>query len=269
MIDPIRMHTRTKTLSDFDNDNDFSDFAENIGYRFNESFSDGWDSLTGTIKNLYSKTTDKLDDEISLPVAQKYVNDALQKFVTDNVKAILELRVELHDDWFRLFCTVNAAGIYAEVASNFSLVHVQLDRNVQRFVFGQQTYTDILNLRCESFIKRQGVKLAVWFYHSVLKKDPLGFILSYINIARPKEDIIYLDIHRWLKNNQKIMSTLHKVQINYGGVEEEQLVLKAQVNYRDLLGGNSGEDIIGDDDEPELMQGPIKPIENATEPSQE
>ena len=256
-------------MSDFDNYNDFSDFAENIGYRFNESFGNGWDSLTSTIKNLYNKTTDKLDDEISLPVAQKYVNDALQKFVTDNVKAILELRVELHDDWFRLFCTVNAAGIYVEVASNFSLVHVQLDRNVQRFVFGQQTYTDVLNLRCESFIKRQGVKLAIWFYHSVLKKDPLGFILSYINIARAKEDIIYLDIHRWLKNNQKIMSTLHKVQINYGGVEEEQLVLKAQVNYRDLLGANSGEDIISDDDEPELMQGPIKPLEDATEPSQE
>lgn len=248
---------------------DLSDFAEHLGYRFNESFSDGWESLTDTIKSLYHKTTDKLDDEIALPVAQTYVNDALQKFVTDNVGAILELRVELHDGWFRLFCTVKAAGIYAEVASNFSLVHVQLDRNVQRFVFGQQTYTDILNLRCESFAKRQGIKLAIWFYHKVLKKDPLGVILSYINIARAKDEIIYLDIHRWLKKNQKIMSTLHKVQVNYGVLEEEQMVLKTQINYRDLLGASGGEDIISDADEPELMAGPINPVEDATDPAKE
>lgn len=256
-------------LDNFDGFHDFDGFAENIGYRFDESFSDGWGSLSQAIKKLYNKTTDKLDDEIALPVAQQYVNDALQKFVTDNVKSILELRVELHDDWFRLFCTVNAAGIYAEVASNFRLVHAQLDRNVQRFVFGQQTYTDVLNLRCESFVKRQGIKLAIWFYHSVLKKDPLGFILTYINIARAKDNIIYLDIHRWLKNNQKIMSALHKVQVNYGEVEEEQLILKTQINYRDLLGGSSGEDIISDKDEPELMQGPINPLGDATDPSRE
>lgn len=263
------------SLSDFDDIHtkeefsDFDEFADNIGHRFTESFSEGWDSLTNAIKNLYGKTTDKLEDEIPLPVAQKYVNDALQKFVTDNVGAILELRVELHDAWFRLFCTINVAGIYIEVASNFKLVHAQLDRNVQRFVFGQLTYTDILSFRCESFIKRQGIKLAVWFYHKVLKKDPLGVILTYINIARAKEDIIYLDIHRWLKNNQKIMSALHKVQVNYGEVEEEQLILKAQINYRDLLGGTSGENIIDDSDEPELMKGPINPIDDATEPSAE
>ena len=261
-------------MSNFDNmdnmnDSDsFDEFFENIGYRFDESFSDGWERLTQAIKNIYNKTTDKLEDEISLPVAQTYVNDALQKFVTDNVKAILELRVEIHDDWFRLYCTVDAAGIYAEVASNFSLVHVQLDRNVQRLVFGQQTYTDVLNLRCESFIKRQGIKLFIWFYHSVLKKDPLGFILSYINIARAKEEIIYLDINRWLKKNKKIISTLHKVQVNYCELEEEQLVLKTQINYRDLLASSANEDIISDKDEPQLMQGPINPIADATEPSQ-
>lgn len=248
---------------------DFEDFFDNLDYRFSESFNEGWDSLTHTLKKLYNKTTDKLDDEIRLPVAQKYVNDALQKFVTDNVKAILELRVELHEQWFRLYCTINVAGIYVEVASNFRLVHAQLDRNVQRFVFGQLTYTDVLNLRCESFFKRQGIKLAIWFYHSVLKKDPLGVILTYINIARAKEDIIYLDIHRWLKNNQKIMSTLHKVQVNYGEVEEEQLILKTQINYRDLLATSSNENIINDDDEPELMKGPINPLGDATEPSQE
>lgn len=260
-------------MSNQDHINSFDDFFDSVGYRFEESFSDGWDSITQTLKSVYDKTTDKLGSELSLPVAQTYVNDALQKFVTDNVGAILELRVDLHDEWFRLYCTLDVAGIYVEVASNFRLVHVQLDRNVQRFVFGQQTYTDVLNLRCESFIKRQGIKLAIWFYHTVLKKDPLGFILTYINIARAKEDIIYLDINRWLKKNKKIMSTLQKVQVNYGEVEEEQLILKAQINYRDLIGSHSSEDIISEkdknDDEPEMMKDPINPIADATDPSQE
>ncbi|AAZ18458.1 hypothetical protein Psyc_0598 [Psychrobacter arcticus 273-4] len=258
---------RIISLSNFDNmdninDSDnFDDFFENLGYRFDESFSDGWDRLTQSIKDLYNRTTDKLEDELALPLTQTYVNDALKTYVTDNVKAILELRVEIHEDWFRLYCTVDAGGIYAEVASNFRLVHAQLDRNVQRFVFGQLTYTDILNLRCESFLKRQGIKLFIWFYHRILKKDPLGFILSYINIARTKNEIIYIDINRWLKSNKKIISTLHKAQINYGELEEEQLILKAQINYRDLLSSNSNEDIISEKDEPVQVQGPVHPLD--------
>lgn len=258
-------------MSDFDNvsnSDNFDEFFDGLGYRFEESFSGGWVRLSESIRQMYDKTTDKFEDELVLPVTQDYVNDALQKFVTDNVKAILELRVEMHDDWFRLYSTINTAGIYVEVASNFRLVHVQLDRNVQRLVFGQQTYTDILNLRCESYLKRQGVKFFIWFYHSILKKDPLGFLLSYIKIARAKDEVIYIDINRWLKNNKKIISTLHKVQVNYGELEEEQMILKTQVNYRDLLSAASNEDIISEDDQPESIKDPTDPINETAEAHQ-
>lgn len=243
----------------------YSDYDESLKF----SISDMWSSFTGKVKAVYGKAANSVDDEFSLPVSQDQVNAALKKFVTDNVSQILELRVELHDDWFRLFCTIDVAGVYAEIASNFGLVHVQIDRDVQRFVFAQQTNTDVIKLNCESFLKRTGIKFVIWFYHSVLKKDPLGFILSKINIARPKDNIIYLDINRWLKRNKKIISTLHKVQVNYGLVEEEQLVLKTKVNVRDLLSNNSSEDIITPDDEPELLKGPTNPISDAISPSQE
>lgn len=233
------------------------------------SVSDIWSFFTGKVKSVYGKAADSMDDEFSLSVSEEQVNDALKKFVTDNVKAILELRVELHDDWFRLFCTIDIKGIYAEVASNFGLVHVQIDRDVQRFVFAQQTNTDVIKLHCESFLKRAAIKFVIWFYHSVLKKDPLGFILSKINIAQPKDNIIYLDINRWLKRNKKIISTLHKVQVNYGVVEEQQLLLKTKVNVRDLLVSSEGEEIITPDDEPQLLKGPTNPIGDAIEPSQE
>ena len=98
-------------------------------------------------------------------------------------------------------------------------------------------------------------------YHRILKKDPLGFILSYIDIARAKNEIIYIDINRWLKSNKKIIGMLHKAQINYGELEEEQLILKAQINYRDLLSSNSNEDIISEKDEPVQVQGPVHPLD--------
>ncbi len=255
------MSSSDNRSDDINHSDHFDDFFENLGDHLEASFSDGWERLIKSIKEIYHKSTDKLEDELSLPLAQYYVNDALKKYVTDNVKAILELRVEIYEGWFRLYCTIDAGGIYAEVASNFRLVHAQLDRNVQRFVFGQMTYTDVLNLRCESFLKRQGIKLFIWYYHRILKKDPLGFILSYIDVARAKNEIIYIDINRWLKKNKKIISTLHKVQVNYGELEEEQLILKAQINYRDLLSSNSNEDIISDKDEPVQVQGPILPTD--------
>ena len=246
-------------------DKSYEDFDE--GMKF--TISDFWSFVTDKVKSAYGKAANSIDDEFSLPVSQEQVNGALKKFVTDNVKAILELRVELHDDWFRLFCTIDIKGIYVEVASNFELVHVQIDRDVQRFVFGQLTNTDVLKLRCDSVFKRYGIKLVIWFYHSVLKKDPLGMILHKINIVKPKDNVLYLDINRWLRKNKKIISTLHKVQFNYVLTEEEQLILKTKVNVRDLLVNSNIEDIITPKDDPELLKGPLNPISDAIEPSQE
>ena len=255
-------------------DEDVADYAKDSAYLEYEQgmkfgVSDAFWYLIGKVKTVYQKASNKVDDEFSLPVSQNQLNAALEKFVTKNVKQILEIRMELHDDWFRLFCTIEASGIYAEVASNFHLVQAQLDGDVQRFVFAQQTNTDLLNLRCDSFLKRTGIKLVLWFYHSILHKDPLGFILSYINIVKTKDNVLYLDINRWLKKNKKIMSTLQKVQINYGLTEEEQLTLKTQVNVRDIFINNGKEDIVTPDDEPELMKGEIHPIADAIDPSKE
>lgn len=54
------MTTRIMSLTDSSNFDDFYDFADAIGERFNQSFNEGWDSLTSTIKKLYDKTSDKL-----------------------------------------------------------------------------------------------------------------------------------------------------------------------------------------------------------------
>lgn len=228
----------------------FDDFSELFQTLATQSGTLLWQTLTERGYQTYEKIEESLDNEFQIPLSEAQVNEMLYKFVVKNVKAILDLHLDIHDGWFRLYATVNVAGIYAEVACNFSLIHVQLDRDVQRFVFGQLTNTDILALYCKSYPKKLGINSVIWAFHKVLKKDPLGLIMDYINIARPKDNVLYLDIGRWLKKNEKIMGYLHKVQVNHGFLAEEQLILKANINLADVINISGDRQLITDDDNP-------------------
>lgn len=198
----------------------------------------------------YEKLEDAAEQEFLIPATERQINEALQKFVVKNVNAIMDLSLELHDGWLRLYATVNIKGIFAKLAVNLSLVHVQLDRHRQRFVFSQLSDTDVIALYTDSYLKTKGVDIALWWFHKVIKEDPLGLILGKINLTRQKEDILYLDIGRWLKKNKKIMDTLRKVQVNHGFLAEQQLVLKANANIADALNIGTGKQVITDADNP-------------------
>lgn len=198
----------------------------------------------------YEKLEDAAEQEFLIPATERQINEALQKFVVKNVNAIMDLSLELHDGWLRLYATVNIKGIFAKLAVNLSLVHVQLDRHRQRFVFSQLSDTDVIALYTDSYLKTKGLDIALWWFHKVIKKDPLGLILGKINLTRQKEDILYLDIGRWLKKNKKIMDTLRKVQVNHGFLAEQQLVLKANANIADALNIGTGKQVITDADNP-------------------
>ncbi len=206
--------------------------------------------LQQTLNSVGSPLFDKMDDEILLTVSEKQVNEALYKFVTRNVKAILEMKAEIYDDYFRLFCTANIKGIHIQVAANFKLVHIQLDRYHQRLVFAQQGNTDVLELYATSYLKRIAINNAIKLYRKITGDDPLGMILKRIKLARVKDNVFYVDIGRWLRKNEKIMTNLYKFQVNYGIVKPEQLILKSQINFRDLLANNASGDLITDNDNP-------------------
>ena len=104
----------------------------------------GWQQAFGNIKHAYVKAADSLVDEIWVTLSQQQVNDALYKFVTKNVKMLHNLKLDIHEGWLRLSCTVDMMGIFATVASNFELVHLQLDRHTQRLVLRQISDTDII-----------------------------------------------------------------------------------------------------------------------------
>lgn len=206
--------------------------------------------LVHKTQHWYEKFEDFTAQEILAPVTERQINDALQQFVVKNVNAIMDLYLEVHDGWLRLYATVNYKGIFAKLAVNLTLVHIQLDRYRQRLVFGQISDTQVLSLYSDSYAKTKAIQTALWAFPKVLKQDPLGMILGKLNLVRQKEDILYLDIGRWLKKNKKIMSTLYKVQVNHGFLAEKQLVLKASVNLGDIINLGTGEQLITEADNP-------------------
>lgn len=217
-----------------------------------------WQYFTKQFQDTYEKLADTLDTEFQVPVSEADINKMLYQFVVKNVSSILDLHLNIYDGWFRLYATINIYGIFTEVASNFKLVHVQLDRNRQRLVFQQLTQTDVLSLNCQFYPKKSAVKSSIWLYRKLLQKDPLGFLLDLATVAKAKEDIIYLDMNRWLKKNQNIMQTLHKVQVNYGLLAEEQLILKANINIADVLNFGQNNALITEADNPEAKNDPVE-----------
>lgn len=220
-------------------------------------------------QQLYEKLEDASEQEILAPVSEKQVNWALNKFVTQNVNAILDLHLDLHDNWLCLYATIHFKGIFAKLSVNLRLVHVQLDRHRQRFVFGQISNTRVETLHTNNYLKTKAIRLVVWVFHKLLKKDPLGLILGKINLTRQKEDILYLDIGRWLGKNKKIMSMLKKVQVNHGFLAEQQLVFKANGNISELIAVGGKTQLISEDDNPERVNNTRKSSENANQATQQ
>lgn len=220
----------------------------------------GWQQAFGNIKHGYVKAADSLVDEIWVTLTQQQVNDALYKFVTKNVKMLHNLKLDIHEGWLRLSCTVDIMGIFATVASNFELVHLQLDRHTQRLVLRQISNTDIIELHTKQWYKAPAARMAVGAYRLFLRKDPLPFILSSIKIkgipfTEHKGDVIYLEIGRWLKNSEMIMTNLKKAQVNDGELGAQQLLLKIQPNFGEILSlGDPNADIISEKDNPDKHQ---------------
>lgn len=216
-----------------------------------------WQQTLSSIKQSYATATSNLIDEIPIPIMQSLINDALYTYVVKNVGMVHDLKLDIHEGWLRLSTTVNFEGIFASVASNFELVHLQLDRHTQRLVLRQISDTDILELHSKSWWQAPIARFAVNAYRTLCRKDPLPFILNKIKIkgipfTEHKGDVIYLEIGRWLKNSEQIMSIIKKVQINQGYLAKEQLILQAEPNFGEILSlGDPNSPIITEKDNPE------------------
>ncbi len=65
-------------------------------------------------------------------------------------------------------------------------------------VFEQISDTQVIEAKYPNVLYKMGVRMALWFYQKVLNQDPLGMILEKLNVIKVKDDLLYLDLNRWL-----------------------------------------------------------------------
>jgi hypothetical protein len=188
------------------------------------------------VREVYHKAEDLLEDEMKLPLSQNLLNSTMKRYVTDKVEAIDDLHANIYDGWLRLFATIHYKGIQANLSTDLLLTHMQLDKDVQRLVFEQRGGTDVINITFDKPWKKIGFNLALWFCRSVIHRDPLGIILSKLNVITVKHDLLYLDLGKYLADNEKVINALRRVQVNHATLEPEQFVLKANLNLKAIFG---------------------------------
>lgn len=216
----------------------------------------GWQQTLGNLKHSYASAADNFVDEILLTVSQTQINDALNQFVVKNVGLLHHLSLQIHDGYLRLSCTADVMGMFISVASDFRLVHLQVDRHTQRLVLQQISDTDIIELHAKKWFYPPAIRFAVSAYRRLLRKDPLPFILNLIKIkgvpfVEYKGNVIYLEIGRWLGGIDHFQNTIRRAQVNNGELKPQQLLIKLQPNFGEILSfGDPNADIITHKDNP-------------------
>ena len=187
-------------------------------------------NIANRIRQVYQKAEGFIEEEREFPVSQVFLNATFKRFVTDNVKILEDLHADLHDDWLRLYATINVKGMHLVLGVNLKLVQMEFNKDMQLIVFEQISNTEIIEARYPSIWMKMAVKCAVFFYHNFLHSDPLGPILQKFNVIEVKDDLLHLDLNRWLGKNRSIMQTLNKVHVNHAELRETELVVVGNVN---------------------------------------
>ncbi|MGE8540124.1 MAG: hypothetical protein ACN6NX_02405 [Acinetobacter sp.] len=205
-------------------------------------------NISRRIRQVYQKAEGFIEDEREFPLSQVFLNATFQRFVTDNVKMLQDLHADLHDDWLRLYATLNYNGLDITLSVDLKLVQMELNKDIQLIVFEQISDTQIINAKYPNFIYKLGVKLALFFYQKILNDDPLGMILEKLKVIKVKDDLLHLDLNRWLGKNRSIIDTLSKVHVNHAVLREAELVVMGNVNIAALFSKMAQEKIEAWDD---------------------
>ncbi len=202
--------------------------------------------LVGSVQDFYQKAEELIEEERELPLSQKLLNDFIARYVTENVDQIKDLHADIFDGWLRLFATVDFKGVNAQLYVDLYLVQLHLNRTTQELVFEQKNGTQVVQIDFNKWTKKIAFHIAMWFYR-IKGIDPLADILSRLGIVTVHNDLIHLDLKRWLAKRQKVMRVLRRVEINKAELREDQLVLQANLNFRALFGRSAEERLLDEE----------------------
>ncbi|OTG81282.1 hypothetical protein B9T33_06320 [Acinetobacter sp. ANC 5054] len=216
-------------------------------------------NISKRIRQVYQKAEGFIEDEREFPMSQVFLNATFQRFVTDNVKMLKDLHADLHDDWLRLYATLDYNGMLLTLSVDLKLVQMELNKQTQLIVFEQISDTQVIEAKYPNVLYKLGVRVALWFYQKVLNQDPLGMILEKLNVIKVKDDLLHLDLNRWLGKSRSIIDTLGKVHVNHAVLREAELVVVGNVNLTALFTKMSQERIEDWNDE-DLQDDQVTPI---------
>ena len=217
-------------------------------------------NLSQRIRRVYQKAEGFIEDEREFPLSQVFLNATFQRFVTDNVKMLQDLHADLHDDWLRLYATLNYNGLDITLSVDLKLVQMELNKTTQLIVFEQISDTKVIDAKYPNFLYKMGVSLALCFYQKVLNDDPLGMILEKLKVIKVKDDLLHLDLNRWLGKQRSIIDTLAKVHVNHAVLREAELVVMGNVNIAALFSKMASEKFEKWDDS-DLEETNVTPIQ--------
>ena len=200
-------------------------------------------NISKHIRQVYQKAEGFIEDEREFPLSQVFLNATFQRFVTDNVSMLKDLHADLHDDWLRLYATLDFKGLYITLSVDLKLIQMELNKSSQLIVFEQISDTQVIDAKFKNVFQKLAVKFALFFYQKVLNKDPLGMILEKLKVITVRDDLLYLDLNRWLGKNRSIIDTLAKVHVNHALLREAELVVMGNVNLTALFKKMSEEPI--------------------------
>ncbi|MGE8563256.1 MAG: hypothetical protein ACN6NM_05610 [Acinetobacter bohemicus] len=218
-------------------------------------------NISKRIRQVYQKAEGFIEDERDFPLSQVFLNATFQRFVTDNVSMLKDLHADLHDDWLRLYATLDVKGLYITLSVDLKLVQMEMNKDIQLIVFEQISDTTVIEAKFKNILQKIAVNFALFFYQKVLNKDPLGMILEKLKVIKVKDDLLHLDLNRWLGKNRSIIDTLAKVHVNHAVLREAELVIIGNVNLTALFRKMSEEPVEDwdiDDDLAETKANPVK-----------
>ncbi|MDM1758259.1 MULTISPECIES: hypothetical protein [Acinetobacter] len=213
------------------------------------------------IQRIYQKAGDFIEEEREFPISQVFLNATFQRFVTDNVEILEDLHADLHNDWLRLYATLNVKGMHLVLGVDLKLIQMEFNKDMQLIVFEQISNTEVIEATYPNFFYKLGVNAALFFYQKILKKDPLGMILEKFNVLTVKDELLHLDLNRWLGDKRSIMDTLNKVHINHAELRETELVVIGNVNLMALFNKVGSNDWDDDSAEDDFIETDVTPIQ--------
>lgn len=222
-------------------------------------------NIAKQVRKVYQKAEGFIEEEREFPISQVFLNATFKRFVTDNVKILEDLHADVHQDWLRLYATINVKGLYTIVSVDLKLIQMELNKEMQLIVFEQISETQIIEAKFPNIWMKMGFKSALFFYQKILHKDPLGMILQKFEVLTVKDDLLHLDLNRWLGKNRSIMDTLNKVHVNHAELRETELVVIGNVNLMALFNKVNSNKF--DESDEDLAEDQMTPIQTKSDKS--